>query len=443
MLTAGSIVLPSDLTPTILASTHKTGWFGGSAIVSESVFVVTYASIGEEKVVSNKRHLLLSHRAFEIGKGEQGAELVQWVRVGKDFSAVLSDWRTFATTYVEEALEIQLDGRQFICLLQERDEGPLVRAICAKSSSGETRILPVHLSFVSEPRPYARLPEETLEVLGRSNVAIVGIGSGGSEIALDLSCSGVGKLQLFDGEHLEEENYIRHVLDRQDLGRYKVSGLTTAIENKTLPTQVAADERDVIIWASEFREQLRDSRPDLLICATDTRRSRGFLNHCAIHMGIPLIIAGLLEGGPVGEVLLVIPKKTACYECVRLELGATLEKPASDDRPETPYAEGELDRLQSAVHRYDVAFIASLVTRVALQVLDSGNYEPLPTNYLVWGREKREGTPPFCFQLPLSVNYVPIAKRSDCPVCGRLAPELDGLDIDDRYLEIIGEIDQV
>src|ERR1019366_4252032 len=111
-------------------------------------------------------------------------------------------------------------------------------------------------------------------------------------------------------------------------------------------------------------------------------------------------------------------EQSACYECVRLELGAALEKPSSDARAETPYVMGEAQDLQAAAHRFDVGLVASLTTRVALQVLEPKEFEAVPTNYLVWGRERTQHAAPFNFDLPLSVNYVPIAKRTDCPVCG-------------------------
>jgi hypothetical protein len=84
-----------------------------------------------------------------------------------------------------------------------------------------------------------------------------------------------------------------------------------------------------------------------------------------------------------------------------------------------------------------------LATRVALQVLDPKRYEEVPTNYIVWGREKGDYGAPFKFDLPLSLNYVPIARRLDCPVCGTPAAELNGLEIDEQYSSILASVDSV
>ena len=171
---------------------------------------------------------------------------------------------------------------------------------------------------------------------------------------------------------------MRHPLNRRDLARAKIYAMQTEFQERELPTEVDGHYINVVTYADEFRDIVKANPPDLIICATDSRQSRRFVNHCALHFGIPLVIAGFLAEGRIGEVLLFEPVRTACYECVRLELGASLEAPASDERPDTPYVGGEALDLQSAVQRMDVGFVASLATRAALSILDNTTYEALP-----------------------------------------------------------------
>lgn len=439
----GSVVLPADLVSAVRESTATNGWFGGSRIVSERVFVVTHVSIDDKVTVSKHKGSLLSHRAFEKGFGEEADELVRWVRVSAEVSKTIRWWSVVPTADLERDLGIQLGTKQPVCILEDGDGEFRPRAAFFMPDSASTYIFPSHLTLLSESWPYPRVPATTVEKLSSTNVAIVGMGSGGSEIAINLACAGVGTLNLIDYDYLEPENYIRHILDRQDLGRRKVHGVETALQNRDLPIAIGYHVVNVLGDADAFRENLEKGPPDLLICATDGRRSRRFLNYYAVRMGIPLLVAGLLDGGIVGEVLLVLPGTSACYECVRLQLGAELEKPTSEERPDTPYAGGEADTSQTVIHRFDVAFVAGLATRIALQVLDPSDFEAVPTKYLTWGRERREGSGPFAFDLPLSVNFVPVDKRGDCPVCGTPAPELDGVDIDEAYRAIMQELDHV
>lgn len=440
----GSIILPVDLVLEIDSSSEPNGWLGGSCLKSEHVFVITSAVIGSENKPSEYGNRLSSHRAFQTGMGELSDKLLQWVRIGRDHATKFRPWSAVARSDIETTLGIQLqDGLTFVCTLRSTDKAPVIRALCLISHAAMTVLLPAHLSLLFPPAPYARLPEDTTEMLGQKRVAVIGIGSGGSEIALNLACAGVGELTLFDDDRLEPVNYVRHVLDRRDLARLKVEAIRTALEEREMPTRVLTQSIDVAVSANEFRKTLHDHRPDLLICATDSRASRRFVNQSAVRFDIPLVVAGILDSGRIGEVLLVTPGRTACYECVRLELGAALEPPSSDERPTSPYSGGEEGDLQSAVHRFDIGFVASLATRVSLQVLDGRTYEALPTNYVVWGREKTENNPPFKFDVPLSINYVPVSRRADCPVCGTLPSELSGINIDERYAEIIAGSDQI
>jgi molybdopterin/thiamine biosynthesis adenylyltransferase len=288
------------------------------------------------------------------------------------------------------------------------------------------------------PEPYPRIPGNLTEALREKTVTIAGLGSGGGDIALNLACAGLGRLIFFDYDRLHPENYVRHALTKRDLGRLKTEGITDAIKERDLPTEVLAAGKGVIVWADEFRDSLKANRPDVMVCATDSRESRRFMNLCSIAFKIPLVIAGFLGAGRIGEVILVRPGVSACYECIRLELGAALEVPETEGLPPTPYLGSEEVDLLSAVQRFDIGFLSSLVTRAALQLLDPKAYPPLPTDYLVWGREAlNEYAPQFSFDLPLTLNYVPVPRRGDCPACGANPADLEGIDIDGKYSEIL------
>jgi molybdopterin/thiamine biosynthesis adenylyltransferase len=440
----GCVVVPADLVLMATASNQNSGWFGGSRLESERVYVVSSLSIGEgEKKTSKHAGRLLSHRFYRPGAGEIADELIEWVQVPKGFGETLLPFRERDRFDLEAELGIDLDKKlKCFCTIEETDKFPKVRAFCILSDELRVVLGPVSVTVLSRPTPYYSLPADAVDVLARKRVAIVGVGSGGSEIALNLGCAGVGVFLLFDGDRLERTNYNRHVLDRQDLARTKVEGLKSAFSDRELPSKVIAIGIDVIWWADEFRKALKDAEPDLLICATDSRESRRLINYTAVKLGIPLIVAGILEQD-VGEVLLVDPGRTACYECVRLELGASLQRPASDERSASPYSGGEQNNLQSAVYRLDVHLVASLSTRVALGVLDAVRYKSLPANYIVWGRESTEYAPPFRFDVPFSLNYVPIAKRLDCPVCGSVPDEIKEVNIDDRFSSIFAELDSL
>lgn len=75
----------------------------------------------------------------------------------------------------------------------------------------------------------------TAENLEKARVIMVGVGSLGSTVALQLARSGVGEIILIDPDTLESANLGRHVLGADDLARSKARALAERI-NHDLPT---------------------------------------------------------------------------------------------------------------------------------------------------------------------------------------------------------------
>jgi molybdopterin/thiamine biosynthesis adenylyltransferase len=445
----GALIIPLDLATAIADADVTSGWLGGGGLQSEQVFAVTSAQIGPETKYSGYFDQLFPHRSWDAMEGGLQEQLVLWRRIPPGFVESHRPYRWCKTSELLSELSFEtaeLDGKKIcVCVVERHSEGPKVRTFLIESQSDSSRLLPMETIMVPQSSdPYVRIPGELTEELRGKCVTIAGAGSGGGEIALNLACAGVGHLVLFDDDRLHAENYIRHTLTKRDLGRMKIAGIRDALRERSLPTKVTGHGLNIVLWADMFRKSLAESRPDLIICATDSRDSRRLANLCSIGFGIPLVIAGILDAGRIGEILLVRPKESACYECVRMDLGATLEAPESSERSSTPYIGGEEADLQSVALRFDIGFVSSLATRVALQVLDPKSYGRLPADYLVWGREKSfEYGDPFRFDLPLSLNYVPVRMRPDCPVCGGRPADLEGVDIGGEFAKILAELDNL
>ncbi|MBA3239810.1 MAG: hypothetical protein H0T60_01120 [Acidobacteria bacterium] len=65
--------------------------------------------------------------------------------------------------------------------------------------------------------------------------------------------------------------------------------------------------------------------------------------------------------------------------------------------------------------------VAALLSRAAIMTLLADNPETdmLPRDYIIWGGRVETDLPePFNFERPFGVNWVPLARREDCVVCG-------------------------
>lgn len=444
MSTRRILVVPRDLLERIVSSKERTGRFSGLKLKGEHVFIAVQSSLGNEEITSANARLL-PHRASNYTLGSYKDELLKWVVVETDFHKKYRRAQTLSADEYQRVVGIDIVGEQlWFAAIEPSDEGAILTTKTATQVDGGIRLVNGESTILEDAAiPFARLPEKMVEDLHGKSVMVVGVGSGGSEIALNLACSGVGKLELVDPDRLRPENYIRFPAGKQDLGRYKVDVVRSMVQERELPTVVDVHYLDVVGDADEFRGIL-SSDTDLVICATDSVRSRRLVNCTTVQMNLPCIIAGTLDNGRIAEVLSVRPYASACYECVRLELGAVLDEPRPDQSPSTPYVGPEDVRGERGTLRMDIAVAAALTSHVALQLLNPERFHSMPTSYMVWGREaSRQFSAPFQFEYPFATNFVPIKRRKDCSVCGALPQELVGVDVAERVRQILSEADAV
>ena len=152
---------------------------------------------------------------------------------------------------------------------------------------------------------FARNPQEA-ERLSKKRLAIIGCGSGGSALALMAARSGVGSLVLVDPDVLALENVGRHMLSRVDVGRSKAKALKRLVKDINPAAEVHA-------IAGKFSGLA--NVPDLIVSAADSFACESAVNDYALRHQVPAVFGGCWGEASVGELLYVVPGKTACYEC--------------------------------------------------------------------------------------------------------------------------------
>ncbi len=150
-------------------------------------------------------------------------------------------------------------------------------------------------------------------VLQERTVLIIGLGSGGSAIALDLVRCGVTNLILIDFDEVSLSNLCRSVYDLHDVGKDK----TDAIYQKLLSINPCANielrKEDVFeMRRKELLEVIEKS--DLIIEATDSVKTKVLINGLA-HSLKPVFYPAVYDSGKGGDILFTLPG-FPCYECV-------------------------------------------------------------------------------------------------------------------------------
>ena len=153
--------------------------------------------------------------------------------------------------------------------------------------------------------------------LREKSVLLVGCGSVGSELALRLTSAGVGQLTICDPDTFSEENFYRHALTVNDIGRLKTKALAGTISRRHPWAKVTACRKRL----EELRESAILRRFDLLVIAIGSPTvERVFAEyHRREDLGVPVMNCWLEGHGIGGHTILAVPGEKGCWHCAYVD----------------------------------------------------------------------------------------------------------------------------
>ena len=166
-----------------------------------------------------------------------------------------------------------------------------------------------------DQRPATSRIEHLLEAgaLKQKTLMVVGLGSLGFPAMQQLAMSGLKGWVLVDFDTYEEDNLVKHVGMRRDLGKLKIEVAKEWILDRNpsadvtcLPVNIATGE-----GGTEFNEALASC--DALLVTTDNLNSRLVANRAACQHGIPMVVSTVFRTGFGGEAFLYHPATSGCY----------------------------------------------------------------------------------------------------------------------------------
>ncbi|MBQ0029800.1 MAG: ThiF family adenylyltransferase [Bacteroidales bacterium] len=152
-----------------------------------------------------------------------------------------------------------------------------------------------------------------VNVLEEKRVMIVGLGSFGSQIAIELAKAGVGEFSLFDFDRVELHNLARHTATVKDLGRLKTDVIEESIKGKNPYACV----KKYAININEHLDLMEDevAKADIVICATDNNESRFNLSSTLVHQKKVGLFGRAVTRAEGGDVFRYRPGGP-CYCCL-------------------------------------------------------------------------------------------------------------------------------
>lgn len=233
-----------------------------------------------------------------------------------------------------------------------------------------------------------------LQPLANKHVVVLGLGTIGAPVALELAKAGVGKLTLVDRDVLNAGNVTRHVCNLYQVGLPKAQAVSQII--KTHNPYVKIDPR-FESWGMETSDDVVATsirEADLIVCAVGHDPTEEYINKLSYYMNIPVIYTYAGSGAWSGRVFRVEPGVTGCYDChgwsmyedqeLRLTNSDDLE--IYDHGCATPAFPGS---------GIDTGILANFTSRLAIQTLlaeHPNSYESSIYDHIVWTSQGNNGT---------------------------------------------------
>lgn len=206
------------------------------------------------------------------------------------------------------------------------------------------------------------------DIMLRKGVVIIGCGSVGSLVALELARAGVGRFFLIDMDIFSYHNICRHQCGILDVGKYK----TSALRERILQINPSAE-----IHTSHTRIQdvpLAEIEPfcspdSIMVGCADNREGDYYAaQFLAKPNGMPFISIGCWERAFAGEIFYCLPEGMPDYE----DFMATMTDTSGRVEANTHIYMGEVGSFEPGIS-VDINFVTTIGVKMILDLLNRDN----------------------------------------------------------------------
>jgi molybdopterin/thiamine biosynthesis adenylyltransferase len=279
------------------------------------------------------------------------------------------------------------------------------------------------------------------DLVSDKKVFVIGEGSGGATITMELAKCAVEEFILMDHDRLEVGNVNRHIAGIEHVGRYKTKFMADAIRSKNPYAEVETIEEKVS-WENMdmVREEARSA--DVVLCCTDNRVSRRVVNEACVCEETTCILAGVFSRARGGQIHVVHPNVSPCYECFLMTLpdGALPDQEISSAEEAEAAAYSDRPVEPEPGLSTDILPVSQMMTKIALQELLKGKVtglrsldEDLAAPWYIWLNRREKGSQYEDLE-PLGYEVdgfricrwygIHLERNPACPVCGNFEGEL-------------------
>lgn len=209
------------------------------------------------------------------------------------------------------------------------------------------------------------------DIMLKKGAIIIGCGSVGSLVALELARAGVGRFFLVDMDIMGYHNICRHQCGIQDVGKYKVQAVKERILQVNPRAEVMTSTRRIQDVALDVIGPF--CGPDTIIvgCADNREGDLYADSQLAKPAKMPFVSIGFWERAFAGEIFYCLPEGMPAYSDFVAALGDTSGRVNAN----THLYMGEVGSFEPGISA-DINFVTTIGVKLILDLLnrDNGNY---------------------------------------------------------------------
>lgn len=206
------------------------------------------------------------------------------------------------------------------------------------------------------------------DIMLKKGALIIGCGSVGSLVALELARAGVGRFFLVDMDILSYHNICRHQCGIQDVGKYK----TTAIKERILQinpiAQVFTEHKKIQEIPLDRLAEFCNEDTIVVGCADNREGDLYADSILAKQYKMPFVSIGCWERAFAGEIFYCLPEGMPSYKDFMAALGEESGRTTAN----THLYMGEVGTFEPGIS-VDINFVTTIAIKMILDLLNRNN----------------------------------------------------------------------
>lgn len=207
---------------------------------------------------------------------------------------------------------------------------------------------------------------------------ILGCGSVGSLVAMELARAGVGHFLLCDADIVEYHNVCRHQCGIEDVGDLKVNALGRKLKNINPNVEVIRFEGIAQNIPKAMLDEFCTADQTIFVGCADNRDADVYANRISIYYSASFLSIGFWERAYAGEIFYHIPGRgMPCYECALGNGGNISARAQANHHIYSNQENTEGMKFEPGIS-VDINFITTIGIKLIIDILNSTDPDYIP-----------------------------------------------------------------